>query len=137
MIGDGANGLEDVDLFAVVLEAGDLLEVVVTAESTGSSLDSYLSLFDASGGLWASNDDGGSLDSRLSFVVPISGGYLVGVSGFGNSYYSPVSGAGTTAGSIGPYEVRLRRTAPNSESNDSIFEATPVPILTGATSFEG
>jgi subtilisin family serine protease len=137
VIGDGANGLEDVDLFAVVLEAGDLLEVVVTAESTGSSLDSYLSLFDASGGLWASNDDGGSLDSRLSFVAPISGGYLVGVSGFGNSYYSPVSGDGTTAGSIGPYEVRLRRTAPNSESNDSIFEATPVPILTGATSFEG
>ena len=138
VIGDGANGLEDVDLFAVVLEAGDLLEIVVTAAATGSSLDSYLSLFDANGGLWASNDDdGGSLDSRLSFVAPISGGYLVGVSGFGNSYYSPVSGEGTTAGSIGPYEVRLRRTAPNFESNDSIYEATPVPILTGTTSFEG
>ncbi len=138
VIGDGGNGPRDVDLFAVVLEAGDLLEVVVTAAATGSSLDSYLSLFDATGGLWATNDDdGSSLDSRLSFVAPIAGGYLVGVSGFGNTNYSPVSGDGTAAGSIGPYEIRLRRTAPNGESNDSIFEATPVPILTGTTSFEG
>ena len=37
-------------------------------------------MFDATGGLWATNDDdGGSLDSRLSFVAPIAGGYLVGL----------------------------------------------------------
>jgi subtilisin family serine protease len=138
VIGDGEHGPRDVDLFAFELEAGDLLEVVVTAAAAGSSLDSYVNLFDAGGVLWASNDDsGGSLDSSLSFVAPITGGYLVGVSGLGNSHYLPESGDGTAAGSTGPYEVRFRRTTPTGEANDSIFEAKPVPVLEGTTSLDG
>jgi hypothetical protein len=138
VIGDGENGPRDVDLFAFMLEAGDLLDVQITAAATGSSLDSFLMLFDAGGSLWASNDDSGSSpDSSLSFVAPVAGGYVLGVSGHGNAFYSPETGDGAVASSTGPYEIRLRRSVPNGEPNDTIFEAIPVPILEGATSLEG
>ena len=51
MIGDGAYGRSDVDLFAVELAAGTTIEIDVDARTLAdfSALDSYLRLFDATG----------------------------------------------------------------------------------------
>jgi subtilisin family serine protease len=136
VVGDGVNGARDVDLFAVTLAAGESLDVVVIAQSAGSTLDSYLRVFDAAGVQLAANDDfGGSFDSGLAYTASLTGTYYVGVSGYGNTTYAPGSGAGTAAGSTGPYTVTFRRTAPPLEPNDSIAQATPVVPTAGSATF--
>jgi hypothetical protein len=68
-IGDGSHGSRDVDFFAVSLVAGQTLVVDIDARSLagGSTLDSFVRLFDASRRQLAANDDSGSsLDSYLT-----------------------------------------------------------------------
>lgn len=142
LIGDGANGTSDVDLFSVVLGSGDVLEVAVRAQAIGSSLDSYLRLFDANGRQLIANDDfGGSFDSGLAFTAPAAGTYFVGVSGFGNARYSPETGEGLGAGSVGAFELVLRRTEPEPtgplEPNDTLAQATVVSLSAGAADMTG
>jgi hypothetical protein len=137
VVGDGANAARDVDLFAVALAAGDSVEAAVRAAATGSSLDSFLRIFNAAGQQLAFNDDASnSLDSQLVFSATVTGTYYVGVSGYGNSAYSPVTGSGTTAGSTGPYEVTFRRSSPPLEPNDSLAQATVVTPVAGAARFD-
>ena len=98
----------DIDLFRLNLEAGS--QVVLSAASTtvpGSLLDPYIRLFDESGTeIAANNDFGGVRDSRISFTVPKSGLYFVGVSGSANTRYNPnVTNSGTNGGSQGQYEL--------------------------------
>jgi hypothetical protein len=142
LIGDGANGTSDVDIFSIVLGSGDMLEVAVRAQAIGSSLDSYLRLFDDNGVQLIANDDfGGSLDSGLAFTAREAGTYYVGVSGFGNGRYSPGTGAGLGAGSVGGFELMLRRTAPEPtvplEPNDTLADATVVSLSAGAADMTG
>ncbi|MFM1902830.1 MAG: hypothetical protein RLZZ440_730, partial [Planctomycetota bacterium] len=135
VIGDGANGLRDVDLFTVTLAAGESIDVAVIAQAAGSTLDSYLRLFDATGGQLAANDDSGSsLDSRLAFSAAVAGTYYVGVSGYGNTSYAPAAGSGTAPGSTGAYTVTFQRTVPPLEPNDSMAQATPVVPVANAAS---
>jgi subtilisin family serine protease len=138
VIGDGANQARDVDLFSIVLEAGQSLDAAVRARADGSSLDSYLRLFNADGRQLAANDDfGGSLDSQLTFVAGAAGTYYVGVSGYGNSAYSPVDASGTRSGSTGPYQVTFNRSSPPLEPNDTLADATVADSAVGSESFEG
>jgi subtilisin family serine protease len=137
VIGDGANDARDVDLFSVALAAGDSLAATVRAAATGSSLDSFLRVFNAAGQQLAFNDDaGGSLDSQVVFSATATGTYYVGVSGYGNSAYTPATGGGTAAGSTGPYEVTFRRSLPPLEPNDSLAQATVVTPVAGAARFD-
>ena len=137
VVGDGAAASRDVDLFSVALVAGESLLTTVRAQAMGSGLDSYLRLFSAAGLQLAFNDDAaGSMDSVLTFVASATGTYYVGVSGYGNSAYAPLTGAGAVAGSTGAYEVTMaRRTAPL-EPNDSLVQATAVTPVAGAARFE-
>lgn len=142
LIGDGANGTSDVDIFSVVLGSGDILEAAVRARAIGSSLDSYLRLFDANGVQLIANDDfGGSLDSGLAFTAREAGTYFVGVSGFGNGRYLPGTGAGLGAGSVGAFELMLRRTEPEPtaplEPNDVLSQATAVSLSAGTAEISG
>lgn len=142
VIGDGIHAAADVDIFSVVLGAGDMFEATVRGQAIGSSLDSYLRLFDADGVQLAANDDyGGSLDSSLVFTPPAAGTYFLGVSGYGNARYAPVKGDGTVAGSVGEFELALRRTVPGPagrlEPNDTLAQATAVTLVDGAAVFEG
>ena len=104
-IGDGAYRRRDVDLFAVSLNAGDVLTVDVDAAVLASNLDTYLRLFDPSGWPLAANDDAdGSLDSALGFIAPQTGTYYVGLSAFGNTRYDPfVAGSGRPGTTTGDY----------------------------------
>jgi len=137
VIGNGALASRDVDLFKVVLRAGQTLTVDIDAQTlaTRSPFDSFVRLFNASGTELARNDDAlGSLDSYLTFVAPTAGTYYVGVSGFRNSAYNPVTGRAVMLGSAGAYQAAfLLGKVPGDNSvrmlgmHDESFRPTPMP----------
>jgi hypothetical protein len=107
-IGDGQFGSRDVDLFKVVLQAGQSFTIDVDARSlpSSSTLDSVVRLFDSRGREVARNDDAnGSLDSFLSVVTRTAATYYVGISGYGNSAYTATRAGSGRAGSTGSYEM--------------------------------
>lgn len=109
-IGDGPWGGRDVDLYGFQATAGGRLSADVDARSLagGSTLDSYLRVFDSLGREMAFNDDsGGSLDSFVSVFLPSSGTYYVGVSGFGNTGYDPRWAESGQFGSTGRYVLTV------------------------------
>ena len=109
-VGDGSFGSRDVDLFRVTLAAGQRLVIDIDAKtlSGSSTLDSYLRFFDAAGNQLARNDDDGSTyDSRIALTAVVGGTYYVGVSGYGNSRYSPTQAGSGRSGSTGVYQLAL------------------------------
>jgi predicted outer membrane repeat protein len=108
-IGDNSNiapGL-DIDLFELQVNAGNFITADIDAQVNGSTLDSYLRLFDDSGTELAANDDADGTDSALSFLAPSTGTYYVGVSSFGNDAYNPsVEGSGSEEGT-GVYDIAI------------------------------
>jgi subtilisin family serine protease len=109
-VGDGRFGSRDVDLYRVTLAANQRLTIDVDARSLAgsSTLDSYLRVFDASGRQLAFNDDAnGSLDSYLVFTSGNAGVYYIGVSGYGNSAYSPRAAGSGRSGSTGVYQLAM------------------------------
>ena len=85
----------DVDLFAVQLQAGERLTLDIdSTRVTGTDLDAQLFLFDSDGNQLRHNDDsstnnGGTgsttgLDSYLQFDVSTAGTYYIGVSSYDN-----------------------------------------------------
>lgn len=110
IVGDTAYAGRDVDLYRVSLRAGQRFVVDIDAQglSGGSSLDSYLRLFDSRGRQVAANDDfGGSFDSYVSFTARRSGTYYVGISGYGNHVYRTTLAGSGRSGSTGVYELQL------------------------------
>ena len=119
-IGDGDERRRDVDLYAVQLAAGQTITADVDAESLigGSTLDSFLRLFDSGGRQLAQNDDTeSSLDSLLAYTAQLPGTYYVGVSGYGNSRYEIVDDEGARRGSVGSYEISF--TFADADTTDS------------------
>ncbi len=108
-VGNGVFGNRDVDLYRIDLARGGLITAEITARrlASGSTLDSVLRLFNASGVQIAINDQFFQEDSFIDFFVSTGGTYYVGVSGFGNSNYNPlVANSGTTQ-STGTYNIRI------------------------------
>lgn len=94
-VGDIASGVisvsNDEDFFAVTLQAGQTVDFEIVAQRAGSSLDSFLSIFDTNGTtLIESNDDHFGLDSRIRISRTVTGRYFVRVrdlgSGFGPNF---------------------------------------------------
>lgn len=70
----------DVDVFRFEGRAGQRAVIEVCAARHGAALDPLLTLYDAAGHILAVSDDAnGSPDSRLKFMLPADGGYLVSV----------------------------------------------------------
>jgi hypothetical protein len=135
-IGDGQFTIRDVDMFSVQLNAGQTVVAAIRAAADGSPLDSYMRLFNASGTQLAFNDDfGGDLDSQITFTAAATGTYYVGVSGYGNSTYSPTAGGSGAAGSTGSYQITFQRTTPPLEPNDSMTQATIVSATSGSVNY--
>lgn len=102
----------DVDLFSIVLIAGDTLTADVDAAVQGSTLDSVLRIFDSTGmqvGGGFNDDSGRSTDSLLPYTATISGQFYVGISSHLNADYNPLTGAGTPGTTLGAYSLRLSR----------------------------
>src|SRR5205085_3286632 len=109
-IGDNNYKGLDVDLYKVQLNAGDQVSADIDAVAFGSSLDTILRIFDASGRPLAADDDaiGGGTDSHLEFVATSAGTYYLGVSGFVNGLYDPlVEGSGRFGNSTGEYTIQI------------------------------
>ena len=109
--GDIDNGL-DVDMFSFDVTAGQKITFDVDGRNA-SNLDSYLRLFNASGTQLGYSDDdpapgeSSSTESYLEYTFTSSGRYYVGVSGFSNIAYDPVTGYGDASGVTGEYSLIL------------------------------
>ncbi|HEV7300110.1 MAG TPA: DVUA0089 family protein [Tepidisphaeraceae bacterium] len=123
----------DVAMRKVTVTAGKRIGFDVDLPD-GSSLNSYLRLFDAQGRELAKNDDAPALgepigaDAYLDYTFATAGTYYVGVSGAGNDAYSAVTGAGAVQASFGRFELTATPLAP--EANGRIAGAVPLPINT-------
>jgi hypothetical protein len=135
----------DVDLYKFTVAAGRKLAFDLDRTS-GSSLDSFVRLFNSSGSRIASNDNraapGETLgkDSYQEYTFVTAGTYYVGVSANGNNAYSAVTGAGdTTAGTTGGYVVRVSDVTtttpppPTGDTDDQTSEARSISIGGSAT----
>lgn len=73
----------DVDFFRFESIPGSRLRVQLSGSPSGSGAleDPYLGLFDSQCGLVAANDDYQSLESRLDFVVPPDGTFILAATG--------------------------------------------------------
>lgn len=101
VIGDGAFGRRDVDLFRVVVDAGTTL--TVHANSDGQ-LDTVLRLFDQQGNPLLIDARPDSRNSTFSYPVQMAGIYYIGVSGGANTdYQSTVAASGTPTNETGNY----------------------------------
>lgn len=132
---------EDVDMVRMDLDAGSQVTVNVNASSIGSTLDSYVRIFDSEGNQLAFNDNRpGSSDSEVTFTVPKTGVYFVGVSGAGNSDYLAAIDGTSSNGSSGDYELQIEvvrqlnpiasgnRLQLGGAANVSIDAGTPVTV---------
>ncbi len=102
----------DVDMFSFTVSAGQRIGID-TDRLPDSRIDTFLRLFDVSGRELDVNDDrsapgeGGSVESYLEFTFQEAGTYFVGVSGYRNHHYDPVSGERDREGSTGGYSLEL------------------------------
>jgi hypothetical protein len=142
-IGDGDQRSRDVDLFKVVVAAGQSLTIDIDAQTLvqRSGLDSVVRLFRANGSLIESNDNDNrpgkaSRDSFLEVKNLDAGTYYVGISGFGNAGYSPTSLAGRAPGSVGTYTVTIGVSGPAAASPQPSGSPNPMALAFAALSIE-
>ncbi|MEV4135825.1 hypothetical protein AB0J72_27120 [Dactylosporangium sp. NPDC049742] len=110
-IGDGPHGSAgddtgDFDFIKVTALAGQ--QLLAGTDTPSGPLDTVIGLYDATGELVGTDDDGGpGLDSLLDFTFTTSGTYYLLISGFGTGTVFPAdpfdSGSGLGSGSEGPY----------------------------------
>ncbi|MFM9960515.1 MAG: DVUA0089 family protein [Planctomycetaceae bacterium] len=128
----------DVDMYRFTLSAAQRVQIDIDRPS--GSLDSFLRVFNSTGVEVARNDDGpnpGEAASNESFLdLNLSAGtYFVSVSGFGNSSFNAVTGAGDTAGSIGNYSLTV--TPPDPDSDDQISQAVDLGAISSSVTRSG
>ena len=113
VIGDGPFANADVDLYRVELSVGDRLTIDTDIPIGPVMLDPVLRVFDAAGIPRSFSDDDpapgepASLEAFIDFVAPHTGTYFIGVSGFGNLNFNPLTSGTGTPGSTGPYGLVL------------------------------
>ena len=148
-VGDNNNPLQglDVDIIAVALKTGDILQVDVDAAnpdvagSFTSALDSIVRIFDQAGTNLALSDNNAApfdlqqvpfLDSYVRFTAPADGTYYVGISGSGNAAYDPNAANSGQLGPLlaaGPYQVEIR-------VNNAVATVPPGTVPIGFGTFE-
>jgi pre-peptidase len=108
----GTQVAPDTDMYKYTVKAGQRIGFDLD-RSAGSSLNSYLRLFDVTGAQLAANDDGaapGETSTPASYVeytFATAGIFYVGVSSSINKTYNAVTGVGDLAGSTGSYTLTL------------------------------
>ncbi len=128
------DAFSDVDMFAFDLVAGETLLADIDAEVLGSSLDSILRLFDATGMQLAFNDDSNGVDSAITYVAPASGRYYLGVSSFANFSYDPNLPESGTGGSVGFYDLTIAVDTGDTLGTATLFSVPlGIPVVTAET----
>jgi hypothetical protein len=121
VIGDGAFGNRDVDLYRIETPPNALIRATTAPQDSGLELNSYLRLFDASGNQLAANDNvGADPYAALAFFSPGGGTFYIGVSGAPNTAYDPHVPNSGVPGATGDYEliVETRFATPDAEGDD-------------------
>jgi Ca2+-binding RTX toxin-like protein len=130
--GDIAS-VSDVDIYQFQIPEGDGIILDIDAHEFGSSLDSILRLFDAQGNELAVNDDNEStnaqnLDSYLTYIPEVAGNYYIGVSGYSNFNYNPLSSSdeNISDGNNGTYDLKLElvEIVGDDDTDNTIAEAS-------------
>lgn len=99
------NKGNDVDVFAVPVEAGATLVVSVDASRTlGSPVDALVQILTSDGAVLSQNDDAAGLDPRATYVATETGTLLVRVFGFP---VSPDTNIGFTGGDADLYRLTI------------------------------
>ena len=125
---DTARGIitifSDVDMFKVTVGSGRLL---AQASRSSSNLAPVLRVFNSDGTEIAINGDSAPQTAARISIPVAAGTYYIGVSGHGNSTYSPKRASSGTRGSTGAYNfsVALRTTIP--VDPDGVIGGTGVP----------
>lgn len=97
----------DIDLYRFTLDQSGTFVGEISAQRTGSLLNSVLTLFDVNGRVIAQNDDYFSKDSYLELDLE-PGTYFVGVTSVGNANYNPsVPDSGFGGTTDGAYQLNL------------------------------
>ncbi|MDY6940080.1 MAG: pre-peptidase C-terminal domain-containing protein [Cyanobacteriota bacterium] len=128
---------DDVDFYAVQINAGDQLTIDIDSNEFGSFLDSVVRLFDSNGVEVAFDDDGvapgetGSFDSYLDFTATTSDTYYIGVSSFNNFSYDPFIEGSGFGSSAGEYDIEVTLSS-GDEPNDTIPEAIDTGLSSAA-----
>ncbi|MBD2439666.1 DVUA0089 family protein [Nostoc sp. FACHB-110] len=136
------NPQNDTDLVKFTVSAGQRVGFDVDSRN-GSSLNTYLRIFNSSGTQLAANNDGSapgeasSQFSYLAYTFTQAGTYYVGVSLSPNSNYNPVTGLGDVNGSgaTGEYRLTLNdlgRVFTGDATNNSIAGGSGNDSLNGA-----
>jgi hypothetical protein len=106
------------------------LTVSFQVDSTsGPGFDSMLRLFDGNGNELAFSDDGQvpgkpfSRDPGFDYTFTQAGTYFLGLSGYPNYTYDPVSGSGTINGSAGTFQIELKPHALIPETSNVLSNA--------------
>lgn len=124
-------GLDDVDMYRLDVLAGYEVRITTSAQPGRTEVDTFLRVFDESGSQRASNDDGGSgLYSQVTDSFGDGLTLYIGVSGFSNSSYNPVSGAGLQDGDTGFYTLTIEVVRLN-DTLDTAIDAGTLAFLTG------
>ncbi len=98
---------QDVDMVRIDVQQGADVTINVSTTSIGSTLDSFLRVFDIEGNQVASTASMGGGNSLLTLTDLDAGAYFVGVSGAGNQTYDPVIPGLAASGSTGTYELSI------------------------------
>lgn len=114
--GSGGTGSGDLDFFRIPgVTTGQLILIDVDTAAVGSSLDTFIGLYDSAGNIVALNEDeegASNLDSFLAIPAPIDGDYYLSVAGslfpFASVLSDPFdSSTGFGVGSEGDYAVTI------------------------------
>jgi hypothetical protein len=137
-LGDGNFGALDVDLYTFKARAGEVLTATTAPALGGTSVNTFLQLFDADGHQLASNGDSDpSPSSRIgNYVFTAAGTYYLGVSGAPNFSYNPTWGGTGTAGGTGDYRLTVKLFIPTADAaGDTIATAQATGLSTTPGTF--
>jgi hypothetical protein len=132
-------GRKDVDIYSFFGVAGSSVTLQTFLPTGGQSMDTILRLFDPTGTQVAVNDDdphGGTLYSGIyNFVLPRTGTYDVGVSGYSNFSYDPFTGGSGVGGSTGDYQINISINTVPADVPDTISTALATGMGPGPSSY--
>lgn len=120
-------GVNDVDLYRIVLNSPGTVTFQVTPVAGGTAFDPFLRLFDSAGRQIARVDDTVGNYPTLASQRLAAGTYYFGISSFANSRYNITTGTGASSGqSQGDYGLIV-----------TLINPDPNGIVTGALPFGG
>ena len=143
--GASIESATDVDMFSFTVSAGQRVSFDIDRPS--GSLDSVIRLFNSEGTQLYYNDDGrgtgesSTSESFLDVTFAVAGVYTLGVSGYGNSTYNALTGAGDQNGTTGVFNLVVTPVTPFTttvnDPDDQISEAQNLGALPAIRSLTG